>query len=455
MTVVRAGVRVAAFAVALCVGGQRLSAQHDMASMPTPMPRVGATMISGTSWIPERSQSMRAFLWQENAWTLSAHGAASLTYDEQRTKRGDRQIGLIDWEMFMAARRVGSGRVELRAMTSLEPAVLGGNGYPELLQTGGTFRHAVIHDRQHPHAAITELAVLIDQPVIPGTALFVYAGMAGDPAAGPTPYMHRPSAEYDPLAPLGHHWQDASHGSFGVVTVGAHTSTVQLEGSAFNAREADETHPVVDLRDAKLDSYSGRLSWAPASRFVVSSWWAYLSSHERLDTSTRMHRYGASLMSAQSLGGERRLSSTVIWGMNVHHHSGSSHLVLHGGPDASPHHHSSSLLAETNLGLGGGGEVFARAERVQKSGEELGFLGGDLTELYDIRTVSGGAAKRIASGFASDLLFGARAAVNVVPASLLATYGTRTPFGLVVYLQLRPGTAGHGMAGAPAPGNQH
>jgi hypothetical protein len=401
----------------------------------------GAMTVSGTSWIPDQSPPMRALAWDAGAWTLSAHGVASLIYDEQRTKRGDRQLGLIDWEMLMASRAVGTARLELRAMTSLEPAVLGGSGYPELLQTAGTYRHAVIHDRQHPHAAVMELAALMEQPVVTGAAVFLYAGLVGEPSAGPATYLHRPSSEYDPAAPLGHHWQDASHGSFGVVTVGAHTRTVQLEASTFNARESDETHPIVDFRDAKLDSYSGRVSWAPGSRLVVSSWWAYLSSHERLDTSTRMHRYGASVMSSQSLGGGRHLSTTVIWGMNLHHHSGASHLVLHGGPDASPHHHSSSALAEANLSLGGNTQIFARAERVEKSGEELGFLGGDLTELFDIRVISAGAAQRITTVGAIDLLFGARGAVNVVPTSLLATYGTRTPIGFFVYLQLRPSAA--------------
>jgi len=446
MSIARAGIRVATFAVAFCIGGQRLLAQHDMASThPAPGAMPGGMMISGTGWIwiPEPSQAMRAFMWQANAWTLSAHGAASLTYDEQRTKRGDRQFGLIDWEMFMASRPLGTGRLELRAMTSLEPAVIGGSGYPLLLQTGGTYRHAFLHDRQHPHAAVMELAALIEQPVAAGAALFVYAGLVGEPSAGPVSYMHRPSAEYDPVAPLGHHWQDASHGSFGVVTVGARTRTVQLEASTFNARESDETHPVVDFRDAKLDSYSGRVSWAPASRLVVSSWWAYLSSHERLDMSTRMHRYGASVMSSHALGGGRQLSTTLIWGMNLHHHSGASHLILHGGPDASPHHHSSSVLAEANLSVGASTQVFARAERVQKNGEELGFLGGDLTELYDVRVISGGGARRVTTMRSTDLLVGARGAVNFVPATLLATYGTRTPVGFFLYLQLRPAAATH------------
>ena len=42
---------------------------------------------------------------------------------------------------------------------------------------------------------------------------------------------------------------------------------------------------------------------------------------------------------------------------------------------------------------------------------ELGFLGGDLTELYDIRILSGGAARRITSAGVVELLLG-RAALT-------------------------------------------
>jgi hypothetical protein len=145
-----------------------------------------------------------------------------------------------------------------------------------------------------------------------------------------------------------------------------------------------------------------------------------------------MHRYGASL-----IYGSREWSSTLVWGMNLHHHSGTSHLLLHGGPDASPHHHASSLLAEVNVNVADGRAVFARAERVMKDGEELGFLGGDLTELYDIRSVSAGMTQRLASIHAFELALGARGVLNFVPETLLATYGTRTPSGFAFYLQLR------------------
>jgi hypothetical protein len=283
-----------------------------------------------------------------------------------------------------------------------------------------------------------ELAAMYERAFVRRAALFVYAGAVGEPALGPVSFMHRPSAENDPLSPVGHHWQDANHQTFGVVTVGVNTRTVRLEGSAFNPREPDENHQVVDYRDAKLDSYSGRVSWTPSPRMVASTWWGYLGSHERLDPTARMHRYGGSLLtSAPGMRGGA-WSSALVWAMNLHHHGGNSHAILHGGPGASPHHHSSSMLAETNLGVGRRTAVFARAERVMKNGEELGFLGGDLTALYEVRVLTGGVSRQIASVGPAGFSVGARGSVNFVPVSLLATYGTRTPTGFAVYANLRP-----------------
>jgi len=327
------------------------------------------------------------------------------------------------------------GRVSVHAMTSLEPFVLGGNGYPLLLNTGGTYRHAVLHDRQHPPAALMELSARYLHPAL-GGAWSVYVGAVGEPAAGPVTYSHRPSAANDPFAPLGHHWQDAAHQAFGVVTVGASGGTWQMEGSLFNARETDEHHPVADFRGARLDSYAGRISWAATPRLVASAWWAFLNAHELLDPTTRMHQFGLAALAETRGPGGGRWSSTVVLGANVHHHGAASHALIHGGPGASPHHRSGSVLAETNLTLGGGA-LFARAERVQKNGEELGFAGGDLTALYDVRSLVLGGEHRIALFRGLALSLGLRGAVNAVPPSLLATYGTQHPTSLALFGHLQ------------------
>jgi hypothetical protein len=429
-------VRPLALAAALaCVTG-RLLAQHDMArmSMRSPLDIPLSRMGSGTSWLPNSSQAHEATL-MRGSWMLSLQGAAYGFYDDQLTKRGAWEVGITDWEMVMAMRPLQGGLLHLHLMTSLEPAILGGSGYPELLQNGGTYRHSPIFDRQHPHDALMELGAMYERQVGRGMATSIYVGAVGEPALGPVAFMHRPSATNDPLAPLGHHWQDAAHQSFGVVTLGVNTRAVKLEGSVFNARETDESHLIVDYQDARLDSYSGRISWAATPRVVAAAWWGYLNAHERLDPTTRMHRYGVSVISEARGPGGGRLSSTLMWGMNLHHH-GIGH--DHGDSTASRHHSSHSVLAESNLEIGGATVVFGRVERVQKDGEELGFQGGDLTTLYDVRSVVLGATRHVLSFGSADFLLGARGSVNFIPATLLATYGTRTPAGFAAYVQLRP-----------------
>src|SRR2546430_14702294 len=76
----------------------------------------------------------------------------------------------------------------------------------ELLQVAEPYQGATVTDRQHPHDLVSELAVVYERPV--GAAgLSLYLAPVGEPGLGPVAYMHRPSAAYDPVAPLGHHAQ--------------------------------------------------------------------------------------------------------------------------------------------------------------------------------------------------------------------------------------------------------
>src|SRR5207247_2031796 len=83
-------------------------------------------------------------------------------------------------------------------------------------------------------------------------------------------FMHRLSAMDDPDAPLGHHWQDSTHITFGVITAGLAHRNLKLEGSVFTGREPDENR--YDFAAIRLHSYSGRLSWNPRSNLRGPSW---------------------------------------------------------------------------------------------------------------------------------------------------------------------------------------
>ena len=58
----------------------------------------------------------------------------------------------------------------------------------------------------------------------------------------------------NPIAPIGHHWLDATHITFGVITDRAcgDRSRWKVEASAFNGREPDENRTDIDLARARL-----------------------------------------------------------------------------------------------------------------------------------------------------------------------------------------------------------
>jgi hypothetical protein len=68
----------------------------------------------------------------------------------------------------------------------------------------------------------------------------------------------------NPLAPITHHWFEATHITYGVVTGGLYGARWKAETSVFNGREPDEHR--TDVAFAALDSWSGRLWLLPTKR---------------------------------------------------------------------------------------------------------------------------------------------------------------------------------------------
>ena len=172
---------------------------------------------SGTSWLPDRTP-MHAGHARAGSWELMWHGTAFLQFINESAPehRGAHQTGSINWVMGMARRRAGGGRVGVRTMLSVEPWTIRDCGYPDLLATGETCDGDTIHDRQHPHDLFMELALEYERPLGRGLRWFVYGGPVGEPALGPVAFPHRISAMSNPIAPIGHHWLDATHITFGV-----------------------------------------------------------------------------------------------------------------------------------------------------------------------------------------------------------------------------------------------
>src|SRR2546426_8950891 len=209
--------------------------QHPMEMPAGPLGIPETRMGSGTSWLPDASP-MHAAHYMLGRWTLMLHGKGFLQYDWQGGSRGSSQLGIVNWGMAAASRPLGGGQLQLRAMLSAEPWTIGSRGYPLLMQSGESYQGAPLHDRQHPHDLFIELAALYERPLSGNLGLSLYLAPVGEPAVGPVAFPHRPSAADDPFAPIGHHWQDGTHITFGVVTAGGVFRAGQVGGAGVHAR---------------------------------------------------------------------------------------------------------------------------------------------------------------------------------------------------------------------------
>lgn len=439
-----AGTVVVAGAIAYAAPLNAQDAQHrdamagmDMRPGPlgVPMTRQG----SGTLWLPDAAP-MHAEHASAGNWGFMVHGSEFVQYDRQvGGARGDTQFGAVGWVMGMASHPVGAGRLSLRGMFSADPWTVTERGYPLILQTGEAYGGAPLHDRQHPHDLFMELAGVYETPIARGLGFQLYVAPVGEPAVGPVAFPHRPSAQSDPFAPLSHHWQDATHISFGDLTAGLFTHSVKLEASIFNGREPDQHRADFDytLHSPVLDSYAARLTVNPTSAWSFATWYSYLRSPEQLEPTVSQHRMGASILTERSLGARGEWSAALIYGANLY---------------SNDRRLSNSALLESNLDLDGSNTVFGRIEYVNRAPGDLAVAAPPppASNRFDIGSFGLGYLREIGPftryGKAA---VGVVVTINVIPAALQPTYNTRTPGGLALFLRLRPAHA-HGPAMAMA-----
>lgn len=321
-------------------------------SLNLPMNRNG----SGTGWLPDASPMYGAMI-HTPKWMLMVHGNVFLRYTSQdfsnKGSRGGSKWDAPNWFMLMAQRRVGkNGLLHLGAMLSLDRLTEGGDGYPLLFQSGESWKGVPLVDRQHPHDLFSELSIGYSQALSKKSDLFVYFGYPGEPALGSVAFMHRPSALYNPDAPISHHWNDGTHITFGVATIGYRYDKWKIEASSFTGREPDENRYNFDK--ARFDSWSARLSFNPTANWTLQVSHGYIKSPEALHTGENIHRTTASATASYPLGNDRSFNATALWAVNkVKQHDGENAALL-----------EASLRIKKLA-------VYTRYEWVQKSQEEL------------------------------------------------------------------------------------
>lgn len=303
---------------------------------------------TGTSWMPASTQ-LPGIHRIPDQWIVMVHGNLMMIYDDQRGPRGDRKFFSENMFMFTAQKDFGCGTFALRNMISLEPATVGCNGYPLLLQTGETCNGiSPLIDRQHPHDFLMELAAVYTIRFFMKNSVFAYFGYPGEPALGPPAYIHRFSAFFNPEAPITHHWLDSTHIVFGVATLGFVHDWLKIDASIFTGREPDQHRWNFDR--PRFDSYSTRLSINPTENIAAQVSYGFLKSPDILTPNDNIQRTTASI-SYNKAWKDSNWQITAAWGLN-HNHPGPN---LNG------------CLLESAIEIDRKHVIFGRAEYVAKN----------------------------------------------------------------------------------------
>lgn len=387
-------------------------------SLNLPMNRNG----SGTGWLPDASP-MYGYMLHSKKWMYMIHGNIFIRYNNQDIDnvgtRGDTKVDAPNWFMAMGQRRVGqNGLFHFSAMFSLDP-LFGGDGYPLLFQTGETYNGGPLVDRQHPHNLFSELSIAYTESFTKDIDAFVYFGYPGEPALGPVAFMHRPSSINNLDSPLGHHWQDATHITFGVATVGFRYKIFKIDASVFTGREPGEARYGFD--EPKFDSYSYRLTANPAKTLSVQVSRAFLKSPEAVEPEEDVDRTTASILHSLPLTKHNHfLTSALVWGYN----------------DSGDDHQENSFTAETNLQLDRFA-VYGRFENIEKSASELLLEQFEDYELFKINAITLGLNYTVLRQWNTNLAVGAQGTFYTADERLDPTYGSN-PKSLEIYLRISP-----------------
>ncbi|MBD0370515.1 MAG: hypothetical protein ICV60_06740 [Pyrinomonadaceae bacterium] len=381
-------------------------------------------MGSGSSWQPATTPM---YMWYKSAgkWLIFFHSDMKFGVNSQGGPRGVTKFESQNWFMPMAFRRVGPGTLQLRGMFSMEPFTFSGQGSPQLFQTGETYRGQPLRDAQHPHDLFMELSATYTVPLGERGTWFTYLGFPGEPALGPTAFMHRWSASENPSAPLTHHLQDSTHISFGVFTTGFTYRWFKFEGSVFNGREPDENR--YDFEFNTWNSRSFRVSFAPNQNWSMQWSYGLLKNPEALEPGD-VRRMTASV-SYNKRFSRGNWATSLIWGRNREEHHNDL-FTLNG------------YTAESTVQFLDKNYVYTRLELVDKNGllnaterKSLGITNSH--PLFRIGAYTFGYSRDVWTTDKFNVALGSDLTFYSKPAALDAVYGDN-PVSYRFFVRVRP-----------------
>ena len=347
-------------------------------------------------------------------WMAHVMGVARLVWNDQGGPSGGDVVESSNWNMGMVQRRLGPGVFTAMMMNSLEPATFHSPGSPELLQTGESSQGKPLVDVQHPHDFFMNLSLTYRAALSAEAALWLQVAPVGEPALGPTAFMHRASAGENPAAPLGHHWQDSTHIADEVFTVGGGWRFATLEASAFHGREPDEHRWNIDT--GAPDSFSGRLKLDFGGSFSGQVSYGFLKNLEALEPGSQ-HRLTASLH--YGAAGDGPLAVSLIWGRILEDRGTSDAVLLEGAWQITRHD-----------------QIYGRAEWVEKDFLLLATKESESSRLVRVDAYTIGylrdfdVVRGLTAGLGGDLT------AYALPRSLTPAYGS-APVSGHLFLRLR------------------
>ncbi len=360
-------------------------------------------------------------------WRLAAAGRAFAQYMQSTTARGARAFGSANWFMLGLGRQSSRAALTFDVMGSAEPVTLGECGYPRLLTPGFLCFANVLEDRDHAHPLIMSLGARFEHSLGERTRARLHAGLVGEPAFGPAPYFHRPSAQFDPITPLTNDLLNPAHTSYGLVTVGLASARTNWEASLFNGGAHDRNSYDFDV--APLHSFAARasaqLSGTVSGQFSFANVQAATGMSAHGHGGGRMRAWSASV---QRVAGDATLGSAALLAWAAHHMGGE---ITH------------SALLEGQL-TRSGHTLFGRAELVGRVEQEVQFIyfadGShqhfEIPRRYRVGELAAGYAHQFGSWRGVDLNLGARASLTPIPAYIRPRYASERGFAFAVFTRL-------------------
>jgi hypothetical protein len=371
---------------------------------------------SGTSRLPGKEGGHSGLHIDAGNWMMMLHGYASGVHSDQSGPRGDKKTYVQSMAMISAEKYNNWGRIQLKSMLSLEP-LMKNEGYPNLFASGETAGGEALVDRQHPHDLFMELAGRVDVNVADNAKVFLYGGPVGEPALGPSAFMHRGSARYNPEAPITHHWFDSNHITYGVGTLGIANPHWQVEASLFTGREPDEKR--WNIEKPRFDSWSLRTTWSPSPQ------WTLQASTGRLKTPEFLIHPDED---------EQRSTASVHYANG----KGVSAMIAFSAKDRRPGPTLTAWLAEANWNIDDHHTLFGRMENV-KNDELFPDHDDPLHEApFRVSKFQAGYAYRLGLIDNVNLALGGTVSAFSKPSALDAAYG-KNPMGFTLFARLSLG----------------